>query len=238
MDNIKNKWMLEQITLKKLLKTEDENWKSEKKSLKYVGGVDISFKKNSNLSCAGLVILDYPSLKLVYEDYIIDDIDVPYISGFLAFREVKYYQILINRLKKKEIKYMPDVILVDGNGILHQREFGSASHFGVIANIPTIGIGKNLLLVDELDEKMVNDQITKSNSNQYAKIKTEKGKELGAAVFTGANAKNPIYVSIGHRISLDTAISVVLTVSNYRTPEPIRQADIGSKKYLLKHFDT
>lgn len=74
--------------------------------------------------------------------------DAPYIPGFLAFREAPHLMKLFQKLKDTKPQFMPQVILVDGNGVLHQNGFGLASHFGVLADIPTIGCGKTVFYVD------------------------------------------------------------------------------------------
>jgi len=90
-------------------------------------------------------------LEKVYEDYEIVELDSPYIPGFLAFREIPHLVKLIDKLKKTKPEYTPQVILVDGNGILHQNACGLASHLGVIVDIPTIGCGKTIFYVDGLN---------------------------------------------------------------------------------------
>ena len=110
--------------------------------LKYIAGMDISaIKHNPNIAVSALVICNR-DLKIVYEDYKLVKMDEPYIPGFLAFREVNHLVDLINELKKNKPEYIPQVILVDGNGILHNNGFGLASHLGVLIDIPTIGCSK------------------------------------------------------------------------------------------------
>ena len=93
--------------------------------------------------------------KIVYQKCKLVTIKEEYIPGFLAFREVEFLADLINELKHTNLKLVPQVIFVDGNGILHPRGFGLASHLGVLVDIPTIGIGKNLLFVDGLTKSAV-----------------------------------------------------------------------------------
>ena len=120
--------------------------KDKKDKLRYVGGVDISFDKyHKDIGISGLVVCDIDdNLKIVYEDYKLITIEEPYIPSFLAFREVNPYKDLINDLKKNRPEYIPQVILVDGNGILHTRGFGIASHLGVLTDMPTIGCAKTV----------------------------------------------------------------------------------------------
>eukprot|EP00050_Salpingoeca_kvevrii_P022684 m.130609 g.130609 ORF g.130609 m.130609 type:complete len:204 (-) comp9790_c0_seq2:403-1014(-) len=143
-------WEAQQSELKaRLAKYDDHEWTLD--TLRYVGGVDISFIKGNDVdACAGLVVLELPSMNVVYEDFEMVQLDAPYIPGFLAFREVKFLDALLEKLRKQHPELIPELILVDGNGYLHYRGFGLACHLGVLADIPTIGIGKNLLCVDGL----------------------------------------------------------------------------------------
>ena len=96
------------------------------------------------------MVFEYPSIKVLYEDYEKETADYPYIPGFLAFKEVPVYSILFQRLREKTPLLWPQVLLVDGNGILHTRGFGCASHIGVLTDIPSIGVGKKVFAVDGL----------------------------------------------------------------------------------------
>ena len=125
-------------------------------------------------------------------------------------------------------------MFVDGFGILHPREFGSASDIGVKLNIPTVGIAKTLFCIHGLNEKVV-----KSEFKTKCKIKGDffhlvgsNGKLYGAALKTSNDMTNPLYISIGHKISLQTAIHLVLLTCEFKNPEPIRNSDIKSKLYL------
>lgn len=124
-------------------------------SLKLVGGFDISFEKANGIgsSCGYLTIIDYQTNTIVYEDHELIHLDIPYISGFLAFREVPVYLLLYNRLFTIKPEFIPHVIMVDGFGILHPRKCGIACQLGYELNIPTIGIGKTLMCCDGIDEK-------------------------------------------------------------------------------------
>ena len=164
----------------------------------YIGGVDISFvKEDENIACAAYVLLSYPELEIVYEKYEMVILDGPYIPGFLAFREVKHLKKLV-----EEAPIKPEVIMVDGNGILHPRGFGLASHLGVLTDIPTIGIGKNLFFLDGLEKKPVREAIKSMDGNFYD-LKGRSGKIHGFA-YVFQKGSNPIYISIGHNVSLET----------------------------------
>jgi endonuclease V len=132
-------WEEFQNNMKKEVITKDSSEDFFNK-IKYIGGVDISFDKNDpNKCCVYLIVLDFKNLSVVYEDYKNETLTIPYISGFLGFREVSHYKDFITKLKQSKPELLPDIILVDGFGTLHQREYGSASHLGVECDIATIG---------------------------------------------------------------------------------------------------
>ena len=152
----------------------------------------------------------------------------PYISGFLGFREVEHF---INLLQDMDQKFKPQVLFVDGNGIFHPRKFGSASHIGLISGIPTIGISKNLLYVEQIDTNYIAEKIIPKKGN-YFNLVGESGFTYGACIMTSESVKHPLYVSIGHKISLETATKLTLESAIYKIPEPIRQADLISREYI------
>lgn len=139
-------------TISKINVIKEDMYKEE--DIKYVGGLDISFDKNdTEKACAYLTVMDINTFTVVYEHYLMCKMHIPYISGFLGFREVNPYQLLLDRIRDKP--FFPQVVLVDGFGILHQREYGSASQLGVMCDIPTIGVAKTLLSHDGLNEHQV-----------------------------------------------------------------------------------
>lgn len=111
-----------------------------------------------------------------------------------------------------------DLFMVDSNGRLHPFLLGAASHFGILIDRPTVGVAKTLLCGEILPKK---------DESRYSLI-TLNGKVVGAAVNTRIEAK-PVFVSVGHKISLETAVAIVLETSKFRIPEPLRQADLLSK---------
>ncbi len=202
-------------------------------SIRYIGGLDISFdKKNNLLACAYLTIYDLQINQIIYEDYKLCVMKIPYISGFLGFREIPHYKYLLNKIKDKD--FYPHVLFIDGFGILHPREFGSASHIGFDLDIPTVGIGKTMLDHDGLYENKVRQQFRNEcyKKGDYINLTGNSGTIWGVALKSCDNAFNPIYVTIGHKISIDTARELVLKTCLYKNPEPIRNSDIKSKIYL------
>ncbi|MBS3790241.1 MAG: endonuclease V [Candidatus Thermoplasmatota archaeon] len=144
----------------------------------------------------------------------------PYIPTYLAFRELP---CLIEVLEKAEPK--PDIVMVDGNGVLHPRRIGLASHLGVEMDIPTIGVAKTKLCGDVI-EKVDKD-------HRVSEIRYD-GELIGHAILEGSRAKNPIYVSPGHHVPYDKTAELVRKYCEYKIPEPIRKAHIEAKKRRKK----
>ncbi|GAB2286417.1 hypothetical protein Dimus_020826 [Dionaea muscipula] len=245
-------WIKVQDDLKKRLVTEDVfSWslpsssqerdggggEGEKKQvLRYVGGVDISFsKQDPSLACGTLVVLDLQSLNVVYDDYFVTRLHVPYVPGFLAFREAPIFLGLLKKMKEDSYPFCPQILMVDGNGLLHPRGFGLACHLGVLADLPTIGIGKNLHHVEGLTHFRVRERLEHGSCNELVDLIGSSGHSLGMAMKSTLGTLKPIFISIGHRISLATAVKIVKLTCKYRVPEPIRQADIRSRDYLRRH---
>eukprot|EP00730_Choanoeca_flexa_P019023 TRINITY_DN9278_c0_g1_i2.p4 TRINITY_DN9278_c0_g1~~TRINITY_DN9278_c0_g1_i2.p4 ORF type:complete len:176 (+),score=29.03 TRINITY_DN9278_c0_g1_i2:4861-5388(+) len=137
-EELKRAWIEEEDSLRARLIVEDR-LSSSIDELQYVGGVDISFIKDDNVNaCAALVVLQLPDLKVVYERFAMVELTAPYVPGFLAFREVSHLVQLVSELKDNQPELVPQVILVDGNGVLHHRSFGLACHLGVLTDIPTV----------------------------------------------------------------------------------------------------
>ena len=181
------------------------------KQVNYVAGVDIGFRDNYRITKAAIAILKFPSLELVESAIIETPTTFPYIPGYLSFREVP---AILEVMKKVTIT--PDLILCDGQGYAHPRRFGLACHLGVILDLPTIGVAKKRLIGKH--EEVGNSK----GSWQYLQDKDE---IIGVVLRTRTNVK-PVYVSIGHKISLPTAIDYVLRcTTKYRLPETTRYAD-------------
>ena len=215
-----------------------------------LAGCDISFIKNNHIDAlSALVVLSYPELDVVYSSFRDIKLTEPYIPGFLAFREAQHILDLIAELRDKRPDLEPDCLLVDGNGLLHPRGCGLACQLGVLANMATIGIGKNLLFVDGLtkskvkaclaeDGKEVGNDTTNTGRDRVQRkdLVGESGRTHGAAVAISGVSK-PIYVSVGHKLSLDTAVAVAVASSRHRIPEPVRQADLLSRDVLRLRKD-
>lgn len=179
--------------------------------IKTVAGIDLGYVEATNTSRAAVVVLSFPELQLLESAEAVLPIQFPYVPGLLSFRETP---VAIAALEKLEIE--PDLVLCDGQGLAHPRKFGIACHIGVLADIPTIGVAKSVLVghFENLGE-------TRGATAPLI----YKNEQLGA-VLRSKDKTQPLYVSIGHRISLDTAIDYVLRCTpKYRLPETTRLAD-------------
>ncbi|MGQ9744146.1 MAG: endonuclease V [Candidatus Bathycorpusculaceae bacterium] len=176
------------------------------KKIRFVAGVDVAYEKD--ISIGAVAVLDYNSLKLIESQTTICKIRFPYIPTLLSFREIPPSVLCIKKLKTS-----PDVFLVDGHGFAHPYGCGFASHLGLVIGKPTIGVAKDMLFGEVEDVK----------KEGFAFIKHE-NKVIGAVITTKRGCK-PVYVSVGHMISLETAIKIVRHCTRYnRIPEPILEA--------------
>ncbi len=169
--------------------------------LELVAGVDCSYNKDDVIGA--IVVCDYKTIEVKEKAYAIKKANVPYMAGFLAYREGPAISEAYAKLEQK-----PDVMIFDGNGILHPRRIGMASHMGVLLDIASIGVAKHLL-VGEVKGKTV-----------Y--VENEARAEL---IITREHSK-PIYVSPGHKISLKTSVEIVKNCIKFphKLPEPLHLA--------------
>ena len=173
-----------------------------------VAGVDIGLKKD--IARASVIVLSFPELRIVDSVVTESPVRFPYIPGLLSFREIPPLLIAFEQLQTE-----PDLIIVDGQGIAHPRRFGLASHLGLILDKPTIGCAKSRLC-GRYEEP-------ESEQGSYTYL-IDKGEVIGTAVRTRRNV-SVVYVSIGHRISLDSARTLTLACCRgYRLPETTRHA--------------
>lgn len=176
-----------------------------------IAGVDVAYSKKSDRLVAAVVILNANTLKVIETATTEDRAQFPYVPGLLSFRELPP---LIKVLAK--LRHSPDLIICDGQGYAHPRRFGLACHLGVVFGIPTIGCGKTRLVGDH-------DELNEARGARVPLI--DKGEVVGSVLRTQSHT-NPVYISIGHRISLATACQYILKTSpEYRLPETTRQAD-------------
>ncbi|RMF28098.1 MAG: deoxyribonuclease V [Cyanobacteria bacterium J083] len=180
-------------------------------NIKYVAGADVGFKEKYKFTQAAIAVLSLPNLTLVDKATAILPTKFPYVPGFLSFREIP---AIIAALEK--ITTFPQLILCDGQGLAHPRRFGLACHLGVLLDLPTIGVAKSLLIGKHAP--------VGEEKGDWQPL-YDKGEIIGAALRSRSKVK-PIYVSIGHRIDLTTAIKyTLLCTTKYRLPETTRWAD-------------
>jgi deoxyribonuclease V len=194
-----------QKQLRERVETEDRLDKIE-----YVAGVDVGFEQNNTTTRAAVAVLAFPSLELHEQAIARLPTTFPYVPGLLSFREIPGILEAMQQLTTK-----PDLLLCDGQGIAHPRRFGIASHLGVLCDIPAIGVAKTRLIGshDDIPEK----------KGAWTPLH-HKGEIIGAVLRTRENVK-PLYISPGHRISLETAIDYVMAcITKYRLPETTRWA--------------
>jgi len=185
------------------------------KEIRYVAGVDVAYV--NDLAIGAVAVLDYANFNLVESQTVTCKSFFPYIPTLLSFREVPSTVRCAKRLS-----ISPDVFLVDGHGFAHPYQCGFASHFGIVLGKPTIGVAKKRLIGEFEYEDLKN--------RNYAYLKHQ-GKIVGAALKTLPEHK-PVYVSVGHMVSLETAIKIVKNcVCNSNIPEPIVKAhEIATKE--------
>ncbi|XP_034043480.1 endonuclease V-like isoform X2 [Thalassophryne amazonica] len=241
-DDLVKLWESKQTQLRQQVVEEDtEDWQKIPGfcGLERVGGVDLSFIKGDDVNaCAQLVVLSYPDLEVLYEDSQMVALTAPYIAGFLAFRETPFLLDALQRLERNQPQLMPQVVFVDGNGLFHYREFGLACHLGVLSGLPCVGVAKNLLQVDGVykNEEHQTQMAALQRGGDSFPLTAASGKVLGKALRSSEKSLKPVYVSVGHKISLDTAVRLTHACCCYRGPRAIRQADCRSREYLRIKF--
>jgi deoxyribonuclease V len=181
--------------------------------IRIVAGADISYDRGSDLFHAAVVLMRYPALTPIAEATFSARVSFPYIPGLLSFREGPPLLAAFEKLART-----PDLVLFDGQGIAHPRGLGLASHLGLLLDVPSIGCAKSILV------------------GTHGEVGDEKGewtdllyreRRVGAALRTRERVR-PVYISQGHRISLERSVAMALgCCRGYRIPEPVRQAHLA-----------
>ncbi len=172
-----------------------------------VAGVDASY---SDFGFGGIAVYDFESMDIVESVCVKKKVDMPYIPTYLAFREFPIIKDMMRKVKNK-----PDVLLVDGNGVLHPLGMGIASHVGVKLHVPTIGVAKKLLCGEQKENDIL--------PGEFSEVEHE-GQLVGYAFRSSPRTTRPVYISPGNMVSFDTANTVVKKFCKYKIPEPIREA--------------
>ncbi|GAA3917049.1 deoxyribonuclease V [Gibbsiella dentisursi] len=188
-----------------------------------IAGADVGFEQEGAVTRAAIAILRYPSLELVEYQLARISTTMPYIPGFLSFRECPALLAAWDKLQQK-----PDLVFVDGHGISHPRRLGVASHFGLLINVPTIGVAKKRLCGKF-------EPLGAAAGAQTPLM--DKGEQIGW-VWRSKLRCNPLFVATGHRVSADSALAwVQRCMAGYRLPEPTRWADaIASRRPAFQRW--
>lgn len=229
----KHRWDIAPAEARKIQEELRTHWIGEDafSKIRTVAGLDASFiltgsqalKKTANrwnrlreanqaIGC--VVMYRFPKMEEVERVYAILPLEFPYVPGLLSFREIP---VLLTALRK--LREMPDLLFCDAHGYAHPRRLGLASHLGVVLDRPTIGCAKSLLIGTH--------EALKQTAGSWTPLIDKKngGERVGAVVRTRTGVK-PIYVSQGHRLSLETSIRLALAVTDgFRIPRPTRDAD-------------
>jgi deoxyribonuclease V len=194
--------------------TKDEFEKIEK-----ISAVGVIFSKDEDKISVACVSFSFPKLEILGQILKKRNCDFPYTPGLFAFSVGPAILSILNKIKK------PDLVIFPGRGIDHPRKLGLASHLGVLLDIPTIACSKRALWKNCPDPSM------EKGASVFVEDKNRK--LIGAVVRTKDKVK-PVYVTVGHKISIQTAIKIILECSKkYRIPEPSRYAHVLAKKKLL-----
>jgi deoxyribonuclease V len=179
-------------------------------AVRLVAGTDIAAGRPEGPGRAAVVVLEYPSLRPVEQAVYEAPLRFPYIPGLLSFREIPLLLPAFARLRA-----LPDLVVVDGQGIAHPRRFGIAAHLGVLLDLPAIGCAKS---------RLIGTHDPPSDERGAWTPLRDHGETIGAVVRTRPGTR-PVYVSVGHRLALEEAVTWVLRLARgYRLPEPTRLA--------------
>jgi deoxyribonuclease V len=182
-----------------------------RRRVRLVAGADVGVDEATSTGYAGVILYSFPGLQEIERRSARRRLRFPYVPGLLSFREGPILLEAIRALSRR-----PDVILFDGQGLAHPRRFGLASHLGVVLGIPSIGCAKSLLVGTHAPPGPLR--------GSWAAI-VDRGERVGAALRTRTRVK-PVYVSVGHMISMKRAMALTLACGDgYRIPRPTREAD-------------
>lgn len=180
-------------------------------SLRFVAGLDAAFSQDGTNCIAGVVLWDALKRCVIEQHTAVRPVRFPYVPGLLSFREAP---ALLAALRK--LRQIPDVLLCDGQGRAHPRRFGIACHLGVLCKLPAVGCAKSRLIGSHAE-------VAAARGSHVPLL--DKDELIGEVIRTKEGCQ-PVFVSVGHRMSLAQARKLVLaTVTRYRLPEPTRLAD-------------
>jgi deoxyribonuclease V len=177
--------------------------------IRFVAAADCSYDREEKRIGAAAVVMTWPGLEIVETAQAVLPLGLPYIPGFLSFREGPAYFAVLGKLSLR-----PDVFLFDGNGIAHPRRMGLASHIGLRLDRPSVGCAKTAFFPFRTPA------VRRGACTVYM---NRKGEKVGLCLRTRAGVQ-PVFVSPGHRIDIRLAGKLVLAASRFRIPEPLREA--------------
>lgn len=193
-----------------------------KKEVQTIAGADISFNRGSDILYAGFVILRLPDLKVTARSLARVEVNFPYIPGLLAFREIPALMAAWKQIPEK-----PDVVIVDGHGIAHPRRMGIATHFGVLADQPTIGCAKNLLTGTYVEPDEPRGSYTFVHD----------GNENIGMAYRSRDKVNPVFISPGHRTSFDDARKIIeKCLTGFKLPETTRKVHEAVNEFRKRNL--
>ena len=182
-----------------------------------VAGLDVHYAPRTGLTWAAVAILSFPDLVLQESVLACVATRFPYVPGLLSFCEAPAMLLALANATRR-----PDLLMVDGQGLAHPRRFGLACHVGVLSGLPSIGVAKSRLVGRHADPA--------AGRGAWQPL-IDKGETIGAVLRSRAATK-PVYVSVGHRVGLESAIDLVLRCApRFRVPEPVRIADRLSRMH-------
>lgn len=175
-----------------------------------IGGIDVGFEDGGGVTRAAVVVLGFPDLTPLDRAVARRPTRFPYVPGLLSFREIP---AVLDALEGLRVD--PDLVICDGQGYAHPRRLGLACHLGLASGLPSIGAAKSRLIGDHAEpgrEKGARTDLV------------DRGEVIGSVLRTRTGVQ-PLYVSVGHRVSLETAVAMVLAcTTRYRLPETARMA--------------
>jgi deoxyribonuclease V len=229
----KHRWDVSPAEARKIQEELRNHWKSDDSfgAMRTVAGLDASFvltgsqalkkpasrwkrSREANRAIGCVVMYRFPEMEEIERGYAILPLEFPYVPGLLSFREIP---VLLAALRK--LREIPDLLFCDAHGYAHPRRLGLASHLGVVLDLPSIGCAKSLLIGSH--------KALPPKAGSWVPLVDSKagGERIGGVLRTRSGVR-PIYVSQGHRVSLETSIRLTLAVTDgYRIPRPTRDAD-------------
>ena len=227
--SVKHKWDVTTAEARRIQEELRERWEAKDRfgTIRTVAGLDAAFvlkgsqafrkpsrwniTREANRAIGAAVVFSYPEMRELERAYAEVPLEFPYVPGFLSFREIPALLAALGKLRR-----MPDLLFCDGQGYAHPRRMGLASHLGIVLDVPSIGCAKSVLIGEH-------DSVGRKQGDWSA---IRDGEEtIGAALRTRTDCR-PVYISSGHRVSLETALRLTLSVGDgTRVPRPTREAD-------------